>query len=178
MRRLSAIATVDLSDEDVFPAGTDLVLIWTPTGTGGPVTDTATISTYQQTELAGLSEELQDVYPRVYDGLTKPKDRLRRVSSRAKGDISKLLMTMDTRFDISKIRDQSLIVPAVAAQCAVLWSMNGDDDIKDERAAYRLQVQTEVEILSKLNIWVDQDGDLVDDPGESRVHPHIFRKGW
>jgi hypothetical protein len=178
VHRLSAVSTVDLSDTDTFPAGTELVLIWTPTGTGGPFTQTAKISSYQQIDIAGLSSELKDIYPRVYDGLTKPRNRLERVSASARRDIRSRLLIMDSNFDINLIRDQSILIPAVAAQCAVLWAVNGDDDMKEEREVYGLRVASEVDVLSKLSLWVDEDSDLVDDPLEDRTHPHIFHKGW
>ena len=176
--RLSAVATVDLSDTDMFAAGTELLLIWTPTGTGGPFTQEASISSYRQIDIAGLGRELRDIYPRVYDGLIKPRDRLESIAARARNTIRSRLLIMDSQFEINDIRDQSLLLPAIAAQCAVLWSLNGDKEMEDERKVYRSQISSEIDILSKLDIWVDPDADLVDDPLEKRAHPHIFHKGW
>ena len=178
IHRLSAIVTVDLSDTDTFPAGEELVLIWTPTGTGGPFTQEASISSYRQIDIAGLTEELEAVYPRAHKALKKPKSRLGRVVARARSDIRSRLLIMDPQFEINDIRDQSILIPAVAAQCAVLWSLNGDDDMDEERKVYRGQVSSEIDVLSKLNLWVDQDDDLVEDQLEERTHPHIFHKGW
>ena len=178
VNRLSATIEVDLSDTDTFPAGTELLLIWTPTGTGGQCTREAVISAYQQMDLAGLRDEMQDIYPRAYDALTAPRDRLARVASRARGDIRSRLLIMDPAFEINSIRDQDVLVPAIAAQCAVLWTLNGDDDLEMERETYKGQVEAEIDVLSKLNIWVDEDDDLIEDPLENREHNMIFHKGW
>lgn len=179
VNRLSATIEVDLSDTDVFPAGTMLLLIWTPTGTGGPITQEAIISSYRQIDMSGLSEMMQDIYPRAYKALTTPRDRLKRVAARAVSDIRKRLLIMDDQFEINNIRDMDALLPVVSAQCAVLWTLNGDDDLDEERKTYKAEVDTEIEILSKDDIlWVDVDADLVDDPLEKRAHLHIFHTGW
>lgn len=179
VNRLSATIEVDISDTDVFPAGKQLVLIWTPTGTGGVITEIAVVSSYRQVDIAGLSLELQDVYPRAYKALKEPRDRLARVAARARSDIRKQLLLVDEEFEINNIRDQDAILPAVAAQCAVLWTLNGDEQLEDERKMYLSQVAAEIDTLSKLSeLWVDSDSDLVDDPLEKREHPPIFHKGW
>lgn len=169
---------VDLSDTSVFPAGQELLLIWTPAGSGGPITEEAVISSYRQVDIAGLREELRDVYPRAYVGLTVPRDRLERIAARARNDIRKQLLAMDQSLELNTIRDQDLILPAVAAQCAVLWTLNGDDELDNERATFKEQVSAELALISTLDVWGDSDGDLVDDPLERRDHPPVFHNGW
>lgn len=169
---------VDLSNLTTFPAGQKLMLIWSPTGTGGDITELAEIATYMQVDIAGLGEQIRDVWPRAYKGLTVPRDRLKRVARRARNDIRKQLLAINPRFEINLVRDQSVLIEAIAAQCAVIWTLGGDEKLKDERAAAREQVAIEVETLSKLNIWADTDGDGVEDAGETKAHPTTFHIGW
>lgn len=175
---LFATIEVDISDTDDFPAGQELLLIWTPAGTGGVQTQEAEVSAYRQIDVAGLAIELQDVYPRAYTGLTTPRYRLGRIAVRAQSDVRKLLLTQDPTCELNQIRDMDIIRPAVAAQCAVLWTLNGDDELTEERKMYREQLATEIDLLAKMPIWHDEDDDGVEDSGEERVHPHYFCKGW
>jgi len=178
VHKLSATVTVDLSDTDTFTAGKELLLIWEPTGTGAKLTELGIVSQYQQDDLAGFEGEFRDIYPRAYIGLTQPRNRLKNVMTAAQNEVRSMLLERDPRFDISKIRDQDILNPAIMASCAVHWALNGDDRIKDERAEYKSRLSNEIQRLTVLPVWVDTDDDTVQDDGETVAHPYFFSTGW
>jgi hypothetical protein len=175
---LWAVITVDLSDTDDFPAGRELVLIWTPSGVSGAFTELAEISRYQQLDVSGFAEYLRDIYPRAYDGLVTPRNRLNTVVEEATQKVAALLIARDPKFILSKVRDQRLIRPAIAAACAVIWVRNGDAELEDERKEWRRDLAEEIETLALQQIWVDLEDDFIEDKNETMEHPYIFRKGW
>lgn len=175
---LFATIEVDLSDTDVFPAGKELILIWTPVGTGSPFTETAAISKYRQVDAAGFEGLFRDLYPRAHLGLTQPRNRLPSVLKVAKQEIRSKLLAKDPRFDVSKVRDQELLDPALMASCAVIWARDGDKVLEDERKEYKDALTSAVKMLAALPVWVDTDEDNIQDTGETSAHPHIFMAGY
>jgi hypothetical protein len=173
-----AIIEVDLSDIDVFPVGRELVLIWTPTGTGAPFTKTGAISKYRQIDSAGFEGLFRDLYPRAHLGLTQPRNRLPSVLRIAKQEIKTRLLAKDPMFDITKIRDQNLLEPSLMASCAVIWARDGDQVLEDERKEYKDVLLTAIETLAALPIWIDPDEDNIQDTGEISAHPPIFMAGY
>jgi hypothetical protein len=173
-----ATIEVDLSDTDVFPAGKELVLIWTPIGTGAPFTETGAISKYRQIDSAGFEGLFRDLYPRAHLGLTQPRNRLSSVLRIAKQEIKTRLLAKDPTFDITKIRDQDLLKPSLMASCAVIWARDGDHVLEDERKEYKDVLLTAIETLAALPIWIDPDEDNIQDTGEISAHPPIFMAGY
>jgi hypothetical protein len=175
---LWATITVDLSDTDDYPAGKQLTLLWTPSGISGPFTELAEISKYQQLDVAEFGQYLRKIYPRVYDGLFSPQNRLSEVIDAATKKVAALLVTRDPKFVLSKVRDQELLKPSIAAACAVIWVRNGDRELEDERKEWRRDLSEEIETLASQQVWVDIEDDFVEDENETMAHPHIFQKGW
>jgi hypothetical protein len=175
---LWAIITVDLSNTTTYPAGKELTLLWTPSGISGEFTELAEISRYNQLDAAGFAQYLRDIYPRAYDGLVQPRNRLSTVIEEATQKVAALLISRDPTFVLSKVRDQRLIRPAIAAACAVIWVRNADSELEDERKEWRRDLSEEIETLASQPVWVDLEDDFVEEAGETSEHPHVFRKGW
>jgi hypothetical protein len=173
-----AVIEIDLSDTDVFPVGKELVLIWTPAGTGAPFTENGAIFKYRQIDSAGFEGLFRDLYPRAHLGLTQPRNRLPSVLRIAKQEIKTRLLAKDPTFDITKIRDQNLIEPSLMASCAVIWARDGDQVLEDERKEYKDALLTAIETLAALPIWIDPDEDNIQDTGEISAHPPIFMAGY
>jgi len=175
---LWAEITVNLSNTTTYPAGKELTLLWTPSGISGEFTELAEISRYNQLDAAGFAQYLRDIYPRAYDGLVSPRNRLATVIEEATQKVAALLLARDPTFVLSKIRDQRLIRPAIAAACAVIWVRNADAELADERTEWRRDLSEEIETLASQQVWVDMEDDFIETPGDTREHPHVFRKGW
>lgn len=173
---LNAFITVDFSDTDDYAPGTQLVLTWTPTGTGSPYTILAEIEAFNQIEVAEFIEEFKAVYHRAYNALITPADRLRIVLRNAQ---SRLRMDLLSRnLDVARIKDQRLITPSLMALVAMIWATNGDDELIEERKVLAGEYSTLLETLCALPIWVDSDGDGIEGDGETQDHPKYYERVW
>lgn len=176
VNRMTAIATVDLSDTDVFPAGEQLVITWTPTGTGDSITELAEIETDSQIDVSTFTSEFSALYSRAYDALKKPADRLDTIIRLAQ---SELRLDLASRgCDIARIKDSTLISPPLMAKVAEMWARDGDEASNDEFERHSKAYSAALESLCQLPIWVDLDGDGVNDDGETMDHPVYFERVW
>lgn len=174
--RLSAVSTVDFSNTTTYPAGTQLVLVWTPTGSGSSFTELAEIETRLQVDVASFTADFKALYPRAYDALSVPADRLDSIIRLA---LDELRLTLLSRsLDMSRIVDQRLISPPLMALVARYWTINGDDDLEDERRVIDAAYSAAVEQLCNLPIWEDHDGDKILDDGEVLDHSAQFERVW
>ena len=174
--RLSVICTVDFSDTDVFAPGTQIVLTWTPAGTGAPFTLLAEIEADDQINLAEFTKDFQALWPRAYSALKDPADRFDIVIRLAQDE---LRMTLASRgLDIARVKDQRLLNPPLMTLVARYWALNGDERLEDERKLINSMLSASIEALCKLPIWVDHDGDGILDDGEEQSHPVIFERAW
>jgi hypothetical protein len=169
--------TIDVSDGDDFPVGQQLTLLWEPAGTGDPFTDLAEIADLVQVDLAAFEEDFEALFPRAYIALTQPNDRLSRVLRDAQRYLRRRMMK-DHKMDIGRVMDQNLLAPALRLRCAIIWTMNGDDELKEERKELNSQFDDEISILSGAPVWVDNDLDKKEDTDETIDHPHIFERTW
>lgn len=169
---------IDLSDTATYPAGKELTLVWTPTGTGAEFTELAVVSKYQQLETAGFESYLRDMRPRVWIGLKQPRDRLNTVVKEARSKVQNMLLDHDKTFVMERVRDQAILNPAIAAACAVLWMRDSDDELKEEKKSAMSDLTEEVGELCASQVWVDLEDDEIEGAGDKREHPHVFRKGW
>lgn len=174
--RLSAVCTVDLSDTDVFAPGTQIVLTWSPTGTGAPLTLLAEVEANDQINVADFSKDFKALYPRAYDALKEPADRLDIVLRLAQDELR--LILSQRGLDMARVVDQRLLNPPLMALVARYWTLNGDKEMSDERAVIDSMFSAMVEGLAKLPIWVDLDGDGIEDDGETDNHPVYFERIW
>lgn len=174
--RLSAVATVDFSDTDDYAPGTQIVLTWAPTGTGAPFTVVAEIEADDQINTADFLRDFRALYPRAYDALKTPADRLGIMIRMAQDE---LRLTLSGRgLDIARVKDQRLLNPPLMALVARYWALNGDQNLDDERKILGVMYSEAVENLCGLPIWVDNDGDGVEDDGETQDHPVFFERVW
>lgn len=174
--RLTAISTVDLSDTDTYPPGIQLMLTWAPTGTGDSFTTLAEIEADSQIDLAEFTKDFKAVWPRAYNALKEPADRLDIVLRLAQDE---LRMTLATRgLDIARVKDQRLLNPPLMTLVARYWTLNGDENLDDERKVINSMFSANIEALCKLPIWVDTDGDGILDDGEDQSHPVYFERVW
>lgn len=174
--RLSAISTVDLSDTDVFAPGIQIVLIWTPTGTGSPFTELAEVEGYDQIDLPSFVDDLRIIYPRVYDAFTKPANRLGRVIQIANDQLRIALASRG--LDIARIKDSRLLTAPMLDLVASLWTKSGDVNTEDERKQINKSYSESFEALTRHPIWVDADGDGIQDDTEVQDYPYFFERTW
>lgn len=176
VHRLSAVATVDLSDTDTFPPGIQMVITWTPTGTGAPLTELYEIESGLQIDVASFTEEFKALYHRAYKALKDPADRLDTIIRLAQNE---LRMTLASRLlDIARIKDQRLIAPPLMALVAEMWARDGDKETSDEHQKYTRAYSAALESLCLNPIWVDLDDDGTQDDGEVGSHPVSFERNW
>ena len=174
--RLSAIATVDFSNTDTYPSGIQLVLTWTPTGTGSPITEQAEVEGFAQVDVAGLAADLQVMFPRAYEALKSPADRLDRMVRICTEEIRDALAIRGC--DIARIKDQRRLTPLISAAVAYHWSLNGDVALQDERETLGQYYSATLENFAKLPLWVDLDGDGKQEEGETQDYPLFFERNW
>jgi hypothetical protein len=179
--RLSAPVTVDFTDTNVYPAGQQLLLTWTPTGTGAPFTQLAEIAPTIQLDIEGFEVGFKALFRRAYEGLKEPEDRLDTVFEEAQKSLRRELISR--RLDVTRVMDQDVMEPCLRLLCAIYWARGGElsdnnPNLKDELAEWRLDYKAEFELLCKNPIWVDDDIDDIQDPGETTSHEPYFRKGW
>lgn len=174
--RLSASASVDLSDTDDFPAGTQMVITWTPTGTGAPITELAEIEATLQLDVSAFTRDFAAQYRRAYDALTKPADRLDTIIRLAQDE---LRMTLASRLlDVTRLVDQRLLNPPLMALVALMWARDGDKNTVDEMMVFERAYSAALERLCAHPVWTDLDGDGVQDEFETESHPVIFERIW
>lgn len=174
--RLSAVATVDFSDADVYVPGIQMVLTWTPTGTGGALTELAEIESFVQIDVASFVRDFSAIYHRAYTALRSPNDRLQTVIRLAQDELR--LALASRLLDIGRIKDQTLLNPPLMALVAKMWAMDGDEQTSDESDKYSRAYSAALEMLCQHPVWVDLDNDGVQDNGETNSHPLIFERQW
>lgn len=174
--RLSAEYTVELSDIDVFVPGLQIVITWTPIGTGDIVTELAEIETTSQIDVAAFTRDFSALYPRAYNALKNPADRLDTILRLAQDE---LRMTLTSRgLDIARVKDQRLIAPPLMALVALKWSLGGDEKTADEQVVMSKAYSAALETFCQMPIWVDSDGDGEQGEDEVEDHPVYFERVW
>lgn len=174
--RLSAISTVDFSDTDVYPPGTQLVLTWTPTGSGDVFTELAEIDDRWQLDVAAFTADFLALYPRAYKALSVPQDRFDRLLRMAQDQLRLVLSSRG--LDATRLVDQRLLSPPLMSLLALYWLANGDEQMSDERGVISSAYSAQVEQLCQLPVWVDGDIDGVEDDGETTSHPQTYERVW
>ena len=174
--RLSGTATVDFSNTTTYPAGIQLLLTWTPTGTGSPLTVLAEIESTDSLDIAGFEAEFQAFYPRAWDALHKPEDRFDKLLKIAKERLYTALRIRGV--DVARIKDQRVLSYPLMLLLAEVWTANGDEDLADERAWISKAYSAAIEELYQSTIWVDADNDNVEEDEETQDHPSVFYKVW
>ena len=164
--------TVDTTTVATWPAGLIVRLLWTPTGTGMPVTELAQIDK-TSLDIEGLGIELNDTYPRAYQSFTD-KNNLDRMTVVAKRELRAKLKP--DGLDIYKMVDQDPIIGLMVCELAHLWTLSGDEQMNDEREAIGAELDRRLAEFRKNPFWIDLDQDGTEDDGEVfSAHP-IFNR--
>ena len=176
VNRLHGIYSCDLSDTATFQPGIQMVLTWTPTGTGDIVTEMAEIEETFQVDVAAFTKKFKAEYSRAYDALIKPSDRLDIIIESAQEELRTDLI--DRNLDLSRIKDQKRITPPLMALVAVKWALGGDEGTSDELEKYEKAYSAAFEKLCRNPGFVDLDGDGTQDTGEDVSYPLYFERIW
>jgi hypothetical protein len=158
-----------------FPAGKKITLIWTPAGTGVPITETAQIAK-SELDIEGFERDFRDLYERAHRGLTEPRNKFAPMLAQAERRVENELRA--DGLDIQRVVDQSLLTPLIMAKLAWMWALGGDEGKEDERQVYGAEYQNEKNRVLSWPIWADDDQDNVEDEGEIKTHTPTFYRGW
>lgn len=174
--RMSAVATVNFTNTTTYPPGIQLILTWTPTGTGSVITELAEIESTSQVDVAAFEKEFRALYPRAYNALTVPADRFGIIIRMAQ---DRLRLQLATRgLDVARIKDQRLLSPPLMSLVAKMWALDGDDDLIEERKVLSAEYNSVFEEFCSLPIWVDFDNDNIQDDDEVQNYPVYFERTW
>ena len=166
---------IDTSTVATFPKGLVMVFLWTPAGTGEPITELVQIA-YTQLDLEGLELSFSRIYPRAYEALTKPVNRFADMVEEAEREVYNELLSEG--LDIERLVDQSTIKPVIMSKLALMWTVNGDEDMTDERDYLSSLYSQQMGFFKKLPVWQDTNQDLKEDDGEVSDHMPEFGRGW
>jgi len=169
------IYSLDASDTDAWTAGLGLRILWTPAGTGSPITEEGEV-VKTALEIAGIEQLIKDNYERAYNALVEPTDRLARVIAEAQRQIRAELSS--DGFSIDRIVDQDAIASTVAAKVAYIWTLNGDINMEDERNALLKEYEARKGYLQRLAAWTDNDQDGIQDEYEVTDHEWYPVGSW
>lgn len=167
--------TVDLSNTTTFPLGELLTLIWTPSGTGQPVTTTMQVSK-SALDIEGLRSEFKAVYNRAYNAFVDPVDRFDVIVKKAESEIE--LELRAENLEIQRIVDQDAIRHVIMTKMVLIWLNDGDEKKADERTYTWKIYEQQMGVLKKLAIWADNNQDEVKDDHEVSDHLPIFERAW
>lgn len=166
---------VDLSDPSAFVPGSPVTLEW-----GCPefpsVTELAELALYDQLSIPDFEKKFERLYPRAYDGLKRPIDRLADVYAAAVDTLRvKLLRNL---LDVSRVRDVEFLRPVLMILCCRMWAANADGDLADERKNIEKQLAEAYQDLISAPVWVDADGNLTEETVETTDHSNFFERRW
>jgi hypothetical protein len=170
--------SLDISDTDTFTAGLIMRFVWTPTGSGLPVTWEAQIAA-SALDISGLRQDFEDWFPRAYNAFTVPHDRLDRMQRIAERQLASEARADTPPWDIQRVVDQQEVLDTIMVKMAMLWALNGDEQLEDERKALGEEYTARKGVLKAQALWTDDDQDGVEDDGEKASHDTpYFQKGW
>ena len=167
--------TLDTTTVADYTAGMELVLNWTPTGTGQPTTTQAQIAK-SSVDLEGLRLEFSRTYPRAYSSFIDPVDRFKDMVDIATARLRIKVEAMLIQWD--RVVDQSVLMPSMISMLAYLWVINGDDDLEYEYGKIDLQLGKDLNELKQIVIWQDDNQDGKKTEEEETSHEHIFGRQW
>jgi len=166
---------LDISTVATFTVGMLLTLVWTPTGTGLPITQIVQVAA-SSLDIAGLRQNFLDVYPRAYKAFTEPTDKLNRMAQIARRQLGNECIAKG--LDIERVVDQDRMVDVVSARMAWLWALNGDIDMEDERKVIAAENAKQTAWLMSRPVWADDDQDKIKDDGEFTDHQYFPTRNW
>jgi hypothetical protein len=167
--------SLDVSTTTTYTAGILLTLLWTPTGSGGPITQQVQVAK-SALDLSGLELTFSRIYPRAYKALTSTVGRFNDVSDEAERQVTFELMAEG--FDIQRLIDTDSMMGPIMAKMAWLWVLNGDDNTEDERRVISGEYDTQMSMLKAAHLWVDHDQDRIEDDGEASSRERYYERTW
>lgn len=167
--------SLDLTTVATYTAGKIITLLWTPAGTGTPITELAQIAK-TALDIVDLEKRFSTLYPRAYHAFTAPVRKVDEMAAEAETAVTMELEAVG--LDIQRLIDQSIMTPAIMAKMACLWLLNGDEDKRDEREFICKEYDKQIGILKQLPLWTDQDQDLAQDAGEVAVYDWAPERTW
>ena len=167
-------AAIDTTTVATWTAGLPMTLTWTPTGSGQAFVELAEISKYSMA-VEGLELRFEAVYKRAWDDFEK-MGTFSIIREEAERQLRAELAS--NGLDYNRIVDNDIFAPVLMDRMAWIWTLNGDENKKDEREAIGAEYNSKIAQLLKNPIWVDTDQDLIEDTDEVTDHELIFLKGW
>jgi len=168
--------TLDTTTIADYPKGQICTFLLTPDNGDSPFTVFRQVAA-SSLELTGLRGEFMDGYPRYYDLLTNPVDRLARVQQQAERHVYNWCLSEG--LDIQRLVGQTVILDAVMTRMAYLALNSGDVQTDDERKFLSAEYESQLGIILKLPLWTDDNQDNIEGDGETSTHiPTFSGKTW
>lgn len=169
--------TADVSDTTVFTAGKTFVATWTPSGSGTPIKTFLQITKFEA-DTSNLEVRFSALYPRAYEAFKRPVDKFQRMVTEAQSRIE--VEMLSAQMDYNRIVGEPVLPQLLMAKMAMMWVLNADEDLEDERKVINTDYANLFAVLKSLPIWTDtnQDGIKNETIGEFTSHNHIFGRSW
>ncbi|MCP4604492.1 MAG: hypothetical protein GY847_28880 [Proteobacteria bacterium] len=169
--------TVDTSAVATFPAGEIFTLLWTPTGSGEPITEYVQVVN-SALDIESLDRRFERLYPRAYDSFSEPTDRLADMAELAEVSIREECLASNPPFDIDRLVGQDAVSLTIMAEMARMWALSGDENLKDEFDKVSAEKAKWLATLKAKAKWLDDDQDGVEDEDEISSHAPTFQRSW
>lgn len=167
--------TIDTTTVADFPAGRSVTLRWTPTGDGVAITELRQIAK-TSFDLGGFERDFKDHYWRAWNDMKNPHEKFIRMAGLAELEVSDELM--GAGLDLQRLIDQDRLRPLIMAKLAYNWTLNGDENKKDEYEKLGLNYSNKYDRVLQWPLWIDHDQDLKKDESEVSSHPHSFHRSF
>lgn len=168
---------LDASDTTVFTLGKQLILTWTPDSDDLAIKERAEVAVFGF-GFPGFEEAFASLYPYEYSAATQPEHRLQVLYDESYRQVSNELWLRG--LDLSRVVNQELLRPIIAAKMRWLILLNGDDryDASNEREIAGQEYQRQFELLATSTVWQDSNMDDVKDDAEVASHAWtVFCRG-
>jgi len=170
---------LDASNTTTFELGTELILEWKPTWTNPPTGGEATIRERAeiinfQFSMPGFEERFAAIFPREYDDLIQPVNRLDAFINEAYTQLGIELKLRGLLID--RVVDNDILTPLVMQKIRWLSLVNADVSYSDEREVCIAEYTRQFDFLCNSPIWTDdnQDGEVADE--EITDHEQCFER--
>ena len=173
---LECTYTLDTTDTDSYQKTGEYKVSWSPVGTGIDSSDIYQILA-ESLQIDGFELSFKSIYPRAYDALFQPVNRLKEVLSAAEERLYGDLIC--DNLDMYSVKDKRVMKPVLMACVAYLWCLNGDDTLEDERKELKVDYSSRLASLKKMPIWIDSNADDIKDETEVQDHgPSFYERVW
>jgi len=168
--------TLDTTDTDSYQKTGEYKVVWSPVGTGNDAPDIYQILP-ESLQISGFVLSLKSIYPRVYDALINPVNRVDEFIDAAEERL--YIDLMADGLDMYALKEQRLLKPVLMACVAHLWSLSGDKALEDEKRELKVDYSSRLSSLKKLPVWIDMNADDIMDDNEVQDHePKFYERVW